>query len=45
VLTFIWLRFLGRETWRVSIVGSILIVAGFYAIFVAALGLSIPHLF
>ncbi|MGH1565402.1 tripartite tricarboxylate transporter TctB family protein [Mumia sp. DW29H23] len=45
LLAFVWLRFLGRESWRVSIVGSVAMVAVFYAIFVVALGVSIPHLF
>ncbi|KAA1418275.1 tripartite tricarboxylate transporter TctB family protein [Mumia zhuanghuii] len=45
LLAFVWLRFLGRESWRVSIVGSVLMVVVFYLIFVLALGVSIPHLF
>lgn len=45
LLAFVWLRFLGRESWRSSIVGSLLMVLAFYAIFVMALSVSIPHLF
>jgi hypothetical protein len=45
LLTFFWLRFLGREGWRTSVVVSVSVVAVFYAIFVGALGVPIPHLF
>ena len=44
LLCFAWLRFLGRESWRLSIVGSVALVAVFYAIFVGALSVPIPHL-
>jgi putative tricarboxylic transport membrane protein len=45
LLSFVWLRFLGREGWRMSIITSLVVVAGFYLVFVAALGVPIPHLF
>ena len=45
LLCFVWLRFLGRESWRVSILTSLGVVAGFYLVFVAALAVPIPHLF
>lgn len=45
VLMFIWLRFMGKETWRMSITLSIGTVAAFYLIFVVALGVPVPHLF
>lgn len=45
LLCFVWLRFLGRESWRMSILTSIGVVAGFYLVFVAALAVPIPHLF
>jgi hypothetical protein len=45
LLAFVWLKFLGRETWRVAIVGSLAMVVAFYLVFVVALGVSIPHLF
>lgn len=45
VLAFVWLRFLGRESWRVSIVGSLAMVVSFYVVFVVALRVTIPHLF
>ena len=45
VLTFVWLRFLGREGWRLSIVVSVGVVVAFYLIFVVALSVRIPHMF
>lgn len=45
LLTFVWLRFLGKETWKSSTILSIVIVLAFYLIFVLALGVPIPHLF
>ena len=45
LLAFAWLRFLGHEGWRTSIVTSLAVVVAFYLIFVAALSVPIPHLF
>lgn len=45
VLTFVWLRFLSKETWRMSSLLSFAIVAAFYVIFVLLLGVPLPHLF
>ncbi len=45
VLTLIWLRFLGKETWRMSILLSVVITVCFYLLFVLALNVPIPHLF
>jgi hypothetical protein len=45
LLCFVWLRFLGRESWRMSILTSVGVVAGFYLVFVAALAVPIAHLF
>lgn len=45
LLAFVWLRFLGRESWRLSIATSVGIVVAFYALFVGALDVTIPHLF
>lgn len=45
LLCFVWLRFLGRESWRASIVTSLGVVVAFYLVFVAALAVPIPHLF
>jgi len=45
LLAFVWLRFLGHESWRSSIITSLGVVIAFYLIFVAALSVPIPHLF
>ncbi|WP_309133043.1 tripartite tricarboxylate transporter TctB family protein [Brevibacterium sp.] len=45
LLSFVWMKFLGGETWRSATIYSLLVVAAFYAIFVAALRTQIPHLF
>jgi Tripartite tricarboxylate transporter TctB family len=45
VLCIIWMRFLGGETWRSTLVVSASVVIAFYGIFVLALGTSVPHLF
>jgi putative tricarboxylic transport membrane protein len=45
LLAFVWLRFLGHESWRMSVVTSVAVVAAFYLLFVAALAVPIPHLF
>ncbi|MET8907360.1 tripartite tricarboxylate transporter TctB family protein [Micromonospora sp. NPDC004551] len=45
LLAFVWLRFLGREGWRTSVLTSLGVVVGFYLVFVAALSVPIPHLF
>jgi hypothetical protein len=45
VLAFVWLRFLGHESWRTSIVVSLAAAVAFYLLFVAALDVTIPHLF
>jgi hypothetical protein len=45
VLTFVWLRFLGRESWRLSLIVSVGVVVAFYLIFVVALSVRIPHMF
>ncbi|WP_346623386.1 tripartite tricarboxylate transporter TctB family protein [Blastococcus montanus] len=45
VLVFVWLRFLGRESWRLSAGLTLGVVAAFYLVFVVALSVPIPHLF
>jgi hypothetical protein len=45
LLCFVWLKLLGGESWRSALLGSVLIPAAFYLIFIAALSTSIPHLF
>ncbi|PZG20093.1 tripartite tricarboxylate transporter TctB family protein [Nonomuraea aridisoli] len=44
LLTFVWLRWLGKESWRSSIVISIGAVAAFYVIFVLLLQIPLPRL-
>jgi putative tricarboxylic transport membrane protein len=44
-LAFVWLKVLGHEGWRTSIIASVAMVVAFYLVFVVALGTSIPHLF
>lgn len=45
LLAFVWLRFLGGESWRLSAIASVLIVVAFYVVFVGLLAVPIPHLF
>lgn len=44
ILCIVWMRFLGGESWRSTLLYSVIVIAAFYAIFIAALGTSIPHL-
>jgi hypothetical protein len=43
-LCIIWLRFLGGETWRSTIVIALCTTAAFYLLFLYALRISLPHL-
>lgn len=45
VLCVVWLKFLGGETWRSTVVVSVLTVAAFYALFLYGLSVPLPHLF
>jgi hypothetical protein len=45
LLAFFWLRILGRESWRLSIIMSLGITVAFYLLFVVALKVTIPHMF
>ncbi|MET9965861.1 tripartite tricarboxylate transporter TctB family protein [Streptomyces sp. NPDC006356] len=45
LLAFFWLRILGRERVRTSIVVSLGATCAFYVLFVGALKVTIPHLF
>jgi len=45
VLCFLWMKFLGGESWRSATLYSVLVVVTFYLLFILALGTSIPHLF
>ncbi len=44
VLCVIWLRFLGGESWRNTIVISVLTTAAFYFLFLYGLRIPLPHL-
>ncbi|TDE55802.1 tripartite tricarboxylate transporter TctB family protein [Nonomuraea mesophila] len=44
LLVFVWLRWLGKESWRSSIVISVGTVAAFYVIFVLLLQVPLPRL-
>ena len=44
MLSVIWLRFLGHESWRSTIVISVVTTAVFYLLFLYALGIPLPHL-
>lgn len=44
LLCFVWMKFLGGESWRSATIYSIITVVAFYAIFVLALRTSVPHL-
>ena len=45
LLCIVWLRFLGGESWRSTIVVAIGTVAAFYALFLYGLRIPLPHLF
>ncbi len=45
VLCVVWLRFLGGETWRSTVVISVGTVAAFYLLFLYGLKIPLPHLF
>ncbi|GAA0948056.1 tripartite tricarboxylate transporter TctB family protein [Pseudonocardia zijingensis] len=45
LLVFVWVRFLGGESWRTSIVTSLATVVAFYVVFVGLLAVPIPHMF
>lgn len=44
-LCVVWLRFLGGETWRSTIIIGFLTTAAFYALFLYGLQIPLPHLF
>lgn len=45
LLSFVWMKWLGGESWRSAILYSALTVVAFYLIFVVALRTQLPHLF
>jgi putative tricarboxylic transport membrane protein len=44
LLGIVWLRFLGGESWRSTIVISLATTAAFYLLFLYALKIPLPHL-
>jgi hypothetical protein len=44
VLCVVWLRFLGGESWRNTVVISVLTTAAFYVLFLYGLRIPLPHL-
>ncbi len=44
LLSVVWLRFLGRESWRNTIVISVVTVVVFYLLFLYGLRIPLPHL-
>ena len=44
LLCVIWLKFLGGESWRNTIVISVVTVAVFYFLFLYGLRIPLPHL-
>ena len=44
LLGIVWLRFLGGESWRSTIVISVVTTAAFYLLFLYALNIPLPHL-
>lgn len=45
LLAFFWLKVLGNEGWRSSVIGAVLMPVVFYLIFVTGLSTNIPHRF
>ncbi|MCL5058518.1 MAG: tripartite tricarboxylate transporter TctB family protein, partial [Actinobacteria bacterium] len=41
-LLMLWLRCIGREKWVISIVATVLVTLGFYAVFVILLDIPVP---
>lgn len=44
ILSFVWLKLLGRLSWRLTLVSTVLIVAAFYIVFILALGVPVPRI-
>jgi hypothetical protein len=45
LLSVVWLRWLGGESWRSTVTVAVLTTAAFYALFILALRIPLPHLF
>ncbi|MEU6642313.1 tripartite tricarboxylate transporter TctB family protein [Saccharomonospora sp. NPDC046836] len=43
-LLVLWLKVLGRESWRVTIAVSLVASTAIYLLFIAGLGVSLPHI-
>jgi hypothetical protein len=44
LLSLVWMKLLGGESWRSAVLYSVLVVGALYAVFVGALGTNVPHL-
>ncbi|MGI5191288.1 tripartite tricarboxylate transporter TctB family protein [Promicromonospora sp. CA-289599] len=44
LLSLVWMKLLGGESWRSAVLYSVLVVGVLYAVFVGALGTNVPHL-
>jgi hypothetical protein len=44
LLSLVWMRFLGGESWRSAVLYSVVVVGALYGVFVGALGTNVPHL-
>jgi putative tricarboxylic transport membrane protein len=43
-LMVLWIRFLGRESWRTTAITAVVSTAAAYALFITGLGVPLPHL-
>lgn len=44
LLLVLWLTVFGRESWRISVIVSVLATAAAYVVFIVGLGVPLPHL-
>jgi putative tricarboxylic transport membrane protein len=44
LLLLLWLKVIGRESWKSSIIITVVATAVFYLLFVTGLGVSLPRL-
>ena len=45
LLCVVWLKLLGGESWRSTVIVSVVTVAAFYVLFLYGLRIPLPHLF
>jgi putative tricarboxylic transport membrane protein len=38
-----WLRFLGKESWKMTLIVAVVVTAGFYLLFATLLGIPLPE--